>query len=169
MSPPVQPVSFTTRAGSVAPRPERREANLAPRVEVLRPTFPGATSMLDAGGGRRGAEATGRDAGGAPGPGQDRPAARTRPRSGARRLPRLGLIDTLLGLAVVDLTFNLSLVIWMMRPFFDGLPRSLEEAAAIDGAGPLPAFLRITLLLAGPGLATIAIFWTRSRTQMGPG
>jgi multiple sugar transport system permease protein len=94
----------------------------------------------------------------------------------------LGLIDTLLGLVIIYLTFNLSLVIWMMRTFFDGLPRSLEEAAAIDGAGPLAVFLRITLPLAGPGLATTAIFcflfaWndffyalvlTRSRAEMAP-
>lgn len=94
----------------------------------------------------------------------------------------LGLIDTLLGLVIIYLTFNLSLVIWMMRTFFDGLPRSLEEAAAIDGATPLGVFLRITLPLAGPGLVTTAIFcflfaWndffyalilTRSRAQMAP-
>ena len=94
----------------------------------------------------------------------------------------IGLIDTLLGLMIIYLTFNLSLVIWMMRTFFDGLPRSLEEAAEIDGAGPWGAFLRITLPLAGPGLATTAIFcflfaWndfffalvlTRSRAQMAP-
>ena len=70
----------------------------------------------------------------------------------------LGLIDTRLGLIVIYLTFNLSLVIWMMRAFFDGLPRSLEEAAYIDGAGVVGAFLRITLPLAAPGLATTAIF-----------
>ena len=69
-----------------------------------------------------------------------------------------GLIDTLTGLVVIYLTFNLSLVIWMMRTFFDGLPRSLEEAAAIDGASPATAFLRVTLPLAGPGLAATAIF-----------
>ena len=94
----------------------------------------------------------------------------------------LGLIDTLLGLVIIYLTFNLSLVIWMMRTFFDGLPRSLEEAAEIDGASPGVAFLRITLPLAGPGLATTAIFcflfaWndfffalvlTRSQAQMAP-
>jgi multiple sugar transport system permease protein len=94
----------------------------------------------------------------------------------------LGLIDTLVGLVIIYLTFNLSLVIWMMRTFFDGLPRSLEEAAEIDGAGPWVAFLRITLPLAGPGLATTAIFcflfaWndfffalvlTRSQAQMAP-
>jgi len=41
----------------------------------------------------------------------------------------LELLDTLTGLIIIYLTFNLSLVIWMMRPFYDQLPRSLEEAA----------------------------------------
>ncbi|MHB1133791.1 MAG: carbohydrate ABC transporter permease [Chloroflexota bacterium] len=71
---------------------------------------------------------------------------------------QLGWIDTLHGLVLIYLTFNLSLVVWMMRTFFDGLPRSLEEAAYIDGAGRTEAFLRITLPLAAPGLATTAIF-----------
>jgi len=71
---------------------------------------------------------------------------------------QIGLIDTLLGLVVIYLTFNLSLVIWMMRTFFDGMPRSLEEAAYIDGAGLTQTFLRITLPLAAPGLATTAVF-----------
>ena len=70
----------------------------------------------------------------------------------------LDLVDTKLGLVVIYLSFNLSLVIWMMRAFFDGLPRSLEEAAYIDGAGVLGAFVRVTLPLCAPGLATTAIF-----------
>jgi multiple sugar transport system permease protein len=70
----------------------------------------------------------------------------------------LGLIDTRLGLVIIYLTFNLSLVIWMMRAFFDGVPRSLEEAAYIDGAGIVRAFVRIAVPLAAPGLATTAIF-----------
>jgi multiple sugar transport system permease protein len=70
----------------------------------------------------------------------------------------LGLIDTRLGLVIIYLTFNLSLVIWMMRAFFDALPRSLEEAAYIDGAGIVKAFSTIALPLSAPGLATTAIF-----------
>jgi multiple sugar transport system permease protein len=70
----------------------------------------------------------------------------------------LGLIDTRIGLVIIYLTFNLSLVIWMMRAFFDGVPRSLEEAAYIDGAGIATAFVKIALPLAAPGLATTAIF-----------
>ena len=70
----------------------------------------------------------------------------------------LGLIDTRAGLVIIYLTFNLSLVIWMMRAFFDGVPRSLEEAAYIDGAGVVTAFVRIAVPLSAPGLATTAIF-----------
>jgi multiple sugar transport system permease protein len=68
-----------------------------------------------------------------------------------------GLMDTVTGLALIYVTFNLALVIWMMKGFFDAVPRSLEEAAWIDGAGLWGAFLRVTLPLAAPGLAAIAI------------
>jgi multiple sugar transport system permease protein len=69
----------------------------------------------------------------------------------------LDLLDTRTGLVVIYLTFNLSLVIWMMRAFFDATPRSLDEAAWIDGASVWQGFLRIALPLAAPGLATTAI------------
>ena len=63
----------------------------------------------------------------------------------------LELLDTLTGLVIIYLTFNLSLVIWMMRPFYDQLPRSLEEAAWIDGATMWQGFYRIILPLSGRG------------------
>jgi multiple sugar transport system permease protein len=69
----------------------------------------------------------------------------------------LDLLDTRTGLVLIYLTFNLSLVIWMMRPFFDQLPRSLEEAAWIDGASLWQGFIKIILPLSGPGLAATAI------------
>ena len=69
----------------------------------------------------------------------------------------LGLSDTLSGLIIVYLTFNLALVIWMMQPFFDGVPRELEEAAWIDGCGVWEAFCRVTLPLSAPGLAATAV------------
>ncbi|MCL4465373.1 MAG: carbohydrate ABC transporter permease [Chloroflexi bacterium] len=71
---------------------------------------------------------------------------------------QLDWIDTLHGLVIVYLTFNLSLVIWMMRTFFDGIPTALEEAAYIDGASIIGTFWRVTLPLCAPGLATTAIF-----------
>jgi multiple sugar transport system permease protein len=69
----------------------------------------------------------------------------------------LELMDTRTGLVIIYMTFNLSLVIWMMRPFFDQLPRALEEAAWIDGATTGQAFWRIILPLSAPGLAATAI------------
>jgi multiple sugar transport system permease protein len=70
----------------------------------------------------------------------------------------LGLLDTRTGLVTIYVTFNLSLVLWMMRSFFDATPRSLEEAAWIDGCGVWEAFYRIALPLSAPGLAATAIF-----------
>jgi multiple sugar transport system permease protein len=69
----------------------------------------------------------------------------------------LELLDTVLGLVIIYLTFNLALVIWMMRTFFDGVPRALEEAAWIDGSSVWGGFLRVTLPLAAPGLAATAV------------
>jgi multiple sugar transport system permease protein len=69
----------------------------------------------------------------------------------------LGLQDTVFGLALVYLTFNLAIVIWLMQTFFEQVPASLEEAAWIDGCGVWQAFWRITLPLAAPGLAATAV------------
>jgi multiple sugar transport system permease protein len=69
----------------------------------------------------------------------------------------LGLMDTVSGLVLIYLTFNLAMVVWTMKSFFDAVPRSLEEAAWIDGAGVWQAFVRVTLPLAAPGLAATGI------------
>lgn len=69
----------------------------------------------------------------------------------------LGLQDTIAGLAIVYLTFNLAIVIWLMQTFFEAVPTALEEAAYIDGCGVWQAFWRITLPLAAPGLAATAV------------
>ena len=69
----------------------------------------------------------------------------------------IGLHDTLFGLILIYLTFNLSLVIWLMRSFFDAIPRTLEEAAWIDGATMWQGFTKIILPMSGPGLAATAI------------
>ena len=69
----------------------------------------------------------------------------------------VGLLDTRLGLVIVYLTFNLGLVVWTMEVFFAGIPPSLEEAARIDGASVLRIFLKVSLPLSAPGLATTAI------------
>ena len=69
----------------------------------------------------------------------------------------VGLIDTISGLVLIYLTFNLAMVIWTMRSFFAAVPRALEEAAWIDGAGVWQAFFRVTLPLSAPGLAATGI------------
>lgn len=69
----------------------------------------------------------------------------------------LGLLDTRTGLVIVYLTFNLALVVWLMRNFFDALPRALEEAAWIDGASLWKTFVLIVLPMSGPAIVTTAM------------
>jgi multiple sugar transport system permease protein len=69
----------------------------------------------------------------------------------------LGLQDTVTGLVIVYLTFNLAVVIWMMQTFFEAIPTGLEEAAWIDGAGIWQTFLLVVLPLAAPGLTATAV------------
>ena len=68
-----------------------------------------------------------------------------------------GLLGSTWGLIVAYLTFNLPFAIWIMNAFFAELPKSLEEAAMVDGASRWTSFTRIALPLALPGVATTAI------------
>jgi len=70
----------------------------------------------------------------------------------------LKLLDSLWGLVVVYVTMNLALQTFLLRGFFEGLPRDLEEAALIDGASRWRIFWHIVLPLARPGLAVVTIF-----------
>ena len=69
----------------------------------------------------------------------------------------MGLLDTVWGLVLVYLTFNLAIVIWMMQGFFEAIPQSLEEAAWLDGCGIWSAFWHVTLPLIRPGLVATAV------------
>ena len=68
------------------------------------------------------------------------------------------LLNSLPGLAIVYTAFNLPFVVWMMRGFFDEVPREIEEAAMLDGETRAGALLRIVLPLVKPGLAATAVF-----------
>ena len=70
---------------------------------------------------------------------------------------QLNLLDSHLALTIVYLTFNLSFVVWLMKAFFDDLPRELDEAAMVDGCSRLQAFIRIILPLSKSGLAATTI------------
>jgi raffinose/stachyose/melibiose transport system permease protein len=69
----------------------------------------------------------------------------------------LGLLDNPLGLALPEAAFALPLTIIILRPFFRNIPKELEDAAAIDGCGPLGFFFRILLPLSRPVLVTVAV------------
>ncbi len=73
-------------------------------------------------------------------------------------IQRLGLINTHLALIIAYTSFSLPFTVWMMRGFFEAIPKELEEAAAIDGASQLLTFHRVILPLAGPGLAAVTMF-----------
>jgi len=68
------------------------------------------------------------------------------------------LIDTLWALLITYLTFALAFAVWMLKGYFDGIPREIEEAALIDGASRLGILWRIILPLAGPGITTVAVY-----------
>jgi ABC-type glycerol-3-phosphate transport system permease component len=68
-----------------------------------------------------------------------------------------GLIDTYAGVVLPYLTFSLPLAVWLLASFFRQLPRDLEEAALMDGAGRLRAAVEVMLPLAAPAVATTAI------------
>jgi multiple sugar transport system permease protein len=70
----------------------------------------------------------------------------------------VGLLNTRLALVIVYTAFNLPFVVWMMRGFFNEIPRELEEAARVDGDSRLGALRRVVLPLVVPGLAATAIF-----------
>lgn len=70
----------------------------------------------------------------------------------------LGLFDSHLGLVLVYITMNLSMQTFLLRGFFEDIPRDLEEAALIDGASQWMIFWRIVLPLSRPGLAVVTIF-----------
>ena len=61
------------------------------------------------------------------------------------------LIDTRWGLIVANVAVGVPFATWMMKGFFDTLPRELEQAAAIDGCTPLQALWHVILPLARPG------------------
>ncbi len=70
----------------------------------------------------------------------------------------LGLRNSLTGLVLVYVATSIPLNTFLLRGFFEQLPRELEEAVLIDGGGYFTIFFRIALPLTTPALATVAIF-----------
>lgn len=69
----------------------------------------------------------------------------------------IGILGTVWAVMIAHATFNLALVIYLVRNFFDDVPKSLDEAALIDGASEWQVFWRVVLPLARPGLAVTVV------------
>lgn len=75
-----------------------------------------------------------------------------------RQFLALGLIDTWAAMIFINAAFNLSFAVWIMHSFFAGIPREVDEAAQLDGAGRLTVLFRINLPLVWPGIVTAIVF-----------
>lgn len=73
-------------------------------------------------------------------------------------LSRLGLQNSLAGLVLVYVTLQLPFSVFMMRNSFDAVPREIEEAARMDGAGSLQLLVLTLLPLVWPGVVTVGLF-----------
>jgi ABC-type glycerol-3-phosphate transport system permease component len=72
-------------------------------------------------------------------------------------LAKLGLLDSYQGLILIYWVHSLPLAIWVLRGFFQTIPRELEDAAAVDGASRLQSLWSIILPLSQPALAAVAL------------
>lgn len=70
----------------------------------------------------------------------------------------IGLLDTRVGLILVNLAIVMPFAIWMIKGFIDGIPMDTEEAAMVDGSSRLQVIRNIVLPMAAPGLLTAGIF-----------
>ncbi len=70
----------------------------------------------------------------------------------------LQLVGSRLGLILTYLTFTLPFSIWMLVGYFDSIPRELDEAAMVDGCGPMGALWRVVLPAARPGVIAVLIY-----------
>ena len=73
-------------------------------------------------------------------------------------LDAVGLLDALLGLVLVNGTTAIPFCVWMLKGWFDTIPRDLEEAALMDGASQFTIFWRIMVPLSRPAIAVTAVF-----------
>src|ERR671935_134345 len=66
---------------------------------------------------------------------------------------QLHLVDTFIALILTHMLVGLPFIVWVMIPFFEAIPRELDEAARVDGCSIPSAFARVILPLSGPGIS----------------
>jgi multiple sugar transport system permease protein len=71
---------------------------------------------------------------------------------------RLGLRSSLLGLGIVYLAQTIPVALYMLRGYFQTVPKELEESAFLDGASRVTTLWRVTLPLAAPALAAVSLY-----------
>ncbi|MCF4120502.1 carbohydrate ABC transporter permease [Antribacter sp. KLBMP9083] len=75
-----------------------------------------------------------------------------------REFLAVGLLDTWAAMILVNAAFNLSFAVWIMHSFFAGIPKEVDEAAQLDGAGTWTVLTKINLPLVWPGVVTATVF-----------
>jgi multiple sugar transport system permease protein len=71
---------------------------------------------------------------------------------------QLGLLGSHWSLVLAHVTFIIPFATWMLKGYFDSLPRELEEAAMMDGCNPLSALTRVILPISAPGIAATTLY-----------
>lgn len=71
---------------------------------------------------------------------------------------RLGIMGSLWTLILAHSTLIIPFTTWMLKGYFDTIPRELEQAAMVDGCSPLGALVRVILPVSAPGLAATALY-----------
>jgi multiple sugar transport system permease protein len=69
-----------------------------------------------------------------------------------------GAVNSYWAIIAIDSAFNLAFSIWLLNGYLASIPKEIEDAAMVDGAGPLRTMFRIVLPLARPGIVTAVIF-----------
>lgn len=70
---------------------------------------------------------------------------------------RFHMLDTRWGLVLAEIPFSLALAVWVLKSFFDAVPRDLDEAASLDGAGKLLVLVRILMPVLSHAVAATAV------------
>ncbi|SJN43797.1 ABC transporter, permease protein [Microbacterium esteraromaticum] len=70
----------------------------------------------------------------------------------------VGLLNSVSGVIVGVTVLNLPFVVWILKPFFETVPKEVEEAAELDGLSPFAVFFRIVIPLALPGIMTAVLY-----------
>ena len=71
---------------------------------------------------------------------------------------KLNLLDTYFGLVIGLTTFALPFSIFMLKGFFDAIPKDMEEAAYVDGCSKLKTLVKIVIPMASPGIIAVGLF-----------